>query len=369
MAKINFFRLYPYGGGSNLALLQSLMYFSVHTGNVYTETPQKAICGENCVLPTNFKLQELRTTKVRLGVNLIAHIKYPNSIDKSQIFDVAEVTNGFTEQLARIALNTRTPLIVTSIETVNHRMFNSIPPFRNRLKLLIGTAYAFRVYTVKSKMFLISIGVPEEKIHIIPLGIDTNVFRPLNSKYNHELTVLYARNLERKNGIEELVRAVKILVNKKKKIRLIIAGKGPLFSTISAMIRNFPIEMVGQVSYHQLAQLYAKADIYCNAARDRRVLNKLIQEDGQYTFPLLESQASGLPLITTVSGSNEEIVHRGNVLIRENTPYSIANSIEYLMEENLRKDIGMNNRKFILRQFNAKLLQAYADKFYSDILK
>lgn len=368
LANIGFFRPYPYGGGSNFALIQSLNQFSRHNGKVYTETVGKQLDGTQNSNNLKFKLEKPETFNLRLGINIYSSIRNIKEVEDLELIDAMELTNGYSYKLAKISRSSGIPFVVTVIETVYHETIKIIPPFRTYASYVTRNATAFRVYTNKSEEFLINMGVPRNSIHKIPIGIDTNLFFQDDDRKNKTLEIIYARRLEPKNGILDLLSAVKTLSEKGVKVTLLVIGDGPLESVVRSVPNIYPVKFIGRVPYYKLAELYREADIYCNVAHDKKFLGRTKQEDGQFTFPLLESQASGLPVITTDSGSNREIVEKGNLFISQGDKNEIVKAIEYLSDEGTRLSIGRKNRRFIESHFDGKKLQSDADNFYDRIL-
>jgi len=368
VAKINYIRLYPYGGGSNLALIQSLNRYSDHNGTVYTKTQLSQICS-NCHTDfEKFKVKTATTVNLRIGINLVSFIRNFIIEDGTELMDLAEPTNGYSFQVTKTATKLNIPVVITSIETISHPFARIVPPLRIYANYIKHKATHFRVFTDKSKDYLEKLGIPPHKISKFPIGIDTDLFFPPPNKGEPDVKILFSRRLEQKNGILDLLRATKILNQKGYKLSLMIVGDGPLSQVVSSMSRFYPVRLFGQVSYHDLATIYRRADIYCNPAFDKEFMNMTYQEDGQYTFPLLESQASGLPLLTTQSGSNSEIVNYKNPIIPQHSLKALIDSLEYLMDMNIRREIGAENRKFILDNYDASRLQINSDRFYQGII-
>jgi glycosyltransferase involved in cell wall biosynthesis len=109
-------------------------------------------------------------------------------------------------------------------------------------------------------------------------------------------TVVFAGSLDEANGVSELLQAFSLLTDPR--FRLKIAGAGPLEVEVRDAVQADPrIEYCGYLSFDQVLELYATADVLVNMRITKRL-------DTQYFFPskLIEYLATGVPVITTCTG-------------------------------------------------------------------
>jgi glycosyltransferase involved in cell wall biosynthesis len=355
-------RPHPYGGGGNLALLESLGRFSrireitfVHTADGNADW--------GFLDGTRVRLVRCERLNVRLGANLVSVLEGVSRLLRAgSVVDVAEVGNGYAAQVVRAAGKAGVPVIVTVLETQSSRIWDKLPPFSTYTRYVCKRATAFRVLTERSRGYLRRLGVPADRIVRIPVGIDTELFQPRrNTDASGELRILFARRLEPKNGLEMLLRAVGALAPTIPRLRLWVAGDGPSRKRVEEAGASLPVRFLGRLSYPNLAEIYRAADIYCNPAVDTWRLGRLVQEDGQYTFPLLESQASGLPVISTSSGANDELLARGNLTVRQGDLADLESAITTLADDARRAEASRGNRAWIESNFSARFWQPEMD--------
>jgi glycosyltransferase involved in cell wall biosynthesis len=108
-------------------------------------------------------------------------------------------------------------------------------------------------------------------------------------------------------------------------------------------------------------------DVYCNPAQDLFVLGRTFQEDGQYSFPLLEAQRCGLPVVTTDSGANREILAPGNPVVPQRNSTALVDAIVQLASDRRRQELGKANANFIAQRFDAERLQQKFDRAVAEL--
>ncbi|MDY0911416.1 glycosyltransferase family 1 protein [Rathayibacter festucae] len=154
------------------------------------------------------------------------------------------------------------------------------------------------------------LGIPEERIHVSHLGVDTERFRPHLGE--REDFVFYpARAWPHKNHAR-LFEAMRLLRADGHDLRLVLTGGdldklGPL--------PDF-VEWRGHVGDEELAEIYRRAAVLA--------FPSLYEGFG---FPPIEAMASGCPVAAADSGSLPEICGDAAVLVDPLEPRSIADGI------------------------------------------
>ncbi|HZY69753.1 MAG TPA: glycosyltransferase [Thermoplasmata archaeon] len=364
--RVTFVRPYPYGGGGSIALVRSLSRFSRLRGTVLTETPAVAFGSAlGAVAPIETRVPT--TSRPLLPLGMGRRLLAPDPLATSDVLDVAEVASPFSAQLVRAAKARRVPISITSLETVPHRLIDRLPPMLGRIRRIRSSPARFRVFTGRAEEYLRSVGVEPERIRRLPLGVDLDLFHPLEDGGRGPCRLLYARRLEAKNGLPELLRAVRRLPGFPRDVTLAVAGDGPLAPLARAAADHHGVEYLGRLSYDRLAEEYRRAWAFCNPARDTRFAGQLVQEDGQFTFPLLEAQASGVPIVTTESGANRELLADGNALVPQRDPDRLREALETVLDPSFRSLQGRRNRAFVEVNFDGAKCQRAADDYYEQL--
>src|SRR6266446_445 len=188
-------------------------------------------------------------------------------------------------------------------------------------------------------------------------GIDVNRFRALRSgdpPQNGEVPlILSVARLCEKKGLEFLIEACRILVDRGVAFQCRIVGYGPLEDKLQKMIASLALPdrvfLQGKMTQDQLAALYPQADLF--------VLPCLVLKNGdQDGIPnvLFEAMVCGVPIISTeVAGVCELIEHQRNGLLVEqrNSP-ALADAMELLIgSPELRNDLARKGRQTVLEGF------------------
>ena len=158
-------------------------------------------------------------------------------------------------------------------------------------------------------------GIQEEKIAIIPGGIDLVRFHPVIDKQKlrkrlhlplEKTVLLTVRNLVSRMGIENLIRAMEAIVKSVPDILLVIGGKGPLKNDLLDMTHKLNldqhIQFTGFIPETALPEYYQAADIF---------VLPTIELEG-FGLVTLEALASGTPVLGTPVGGTQEILSRLN---------------------------------------------------------
>lgn len=148
---------------------------------------------------------------------------------------------------------------------------------------------------------------PETDPEMISMGCDLTKFSPMkrdDGYFNHDKkNILFVGRLAEKKGVTYLIEAMKQV-----DARLYIVGKGPLEDTLKdqAEEQGNKIMFVGPKSHEELPVIIASADLF--------VAPSIVAEDGdQEGLPvsIIEAMASGLPVVSGISGGTKDIVEDG----------------------------------------------------------
>lgn len=154
-------------------------------------------------------------------------------------------------------------------------------------------------------------GIPAERIHVIPGGVDTSRFcdssnrgevrRQLGIEENR-FVLLTVRRLVRRMGLENLIKAVAELRLWFPDILLVMVGGGPLYEELEHLIRELKLEatvrLTNRVSDQLLPRYYQAADLTVVPTTDLE----------GFGFVTVESLASGTPVMGTPVGGTKEIL-------------------------------------------------------------
>ncbi len=166
--------------------------------------------------------------------------------------------------------------------------------------------------TAFQELLHIRYGIPQERITVIPGGVDIERFAlsqtPAEAREHLGLPrdrpiLLTVRRLRQRMGLIELLEAVEHLREAFPELLVLIAGKGPLYDSLKARIAERQLEhqihLLGFVPEEQLPLLYRAADLTLMPSQS-------LEGFGLVT---LESLATGTPVLATPIGGLPEILH------------------------------------------------------------
>jgi glycosyltransferase involved in cell wall biosynthesis len=191
--------------------------------------------------------------------------------------------------------------------------------------------------------------IKEEKIKVIHHGFDAGLFQKeiaeveMNSilesyKLKAKSYILYVGAIQPRKNLENLIEAFEIVKCKNNKVKLVIAGgQAWMAEKIMDRIANSSykndIVITGTISFKKIAVLYQNASVF--------VFPSLYEGFG---IPVLEAQAAGVPVIasnnssmveiTTICGSNPDILVQSAKLIDPENPDEISKAIYELSVDN-----------------------------------
>jgi len=131
-------------------------------------------------------------------------------------------------------------LVCTSWETIPFNNESVLEKKRIKYFTMSQTDH-FICYSEKAKQCLIAEGVPEKKISLIPLGVDTTLFHPANTQ-NKKVTILFVGRLVEEKGIQDLCKAFALVNKSISEVKLRIVGSGPLENWIQSFAQKNNLE-------------------------------------------------------------------------------------------------------------------------------
>ncbi len=195
----------------------------------------------------------------------------------------------------------------------------------------------------------------DEKIHVVYHGLDVRKFTPpAGEKLRIRNRILSVGSLGPTKGFPDLIRACALLRQKLADFECVIVGEGPMREELERLISDMglsgTVRLVGSVPQEGLIDFYHEAWIF--------VLPCVIADDGRRDgLPnvLMEAMATGLPVITTRSTAQEELIEEGRhgLLVAPHAPEELASAICTLCrDDELRESLGTGGRRRIVRDFD-----------------
>ncbi len=207
-------------------------------------------------------------------------------------------------------------------------------------------------------------GCPPDKIRIIPNGVDSFKYRPMDVKEDDGLLLWCGRFIQQK-GLENLIVAFRYAKEKQKRlIKLIMTGDGPLLTKIHRQVQKSGlgdhVTFLGCLPREDIPILMNKASIY--------VLPSLYEG---MPYVLLEAMACGTPVVgTDISGITDVINHlQTGLIVPPKNPEALADAIITLLEhESLRKKLSQNARELMVNNYSWNKVVEKVENVYSELI-
>jgi glycosyltransferase involved in cell wall biosynthesis len=187
-------------------------------------------------------------------------------------------------------------------------------------------------------------GFPEEKIKILPRGLDTVFFHPTKQDSSFwkdhglqpgEIAALYVGRISREKNLDLLAAAFRRLLSQGVKVRPLFVGHGPYLSTMKELLPEGLF--VGALHGELLATAYASADFFVFPSTTDTFGNVVI-----------EAQASGLPVIVSDVGGPKDLIHheQDGLIVKGLDLDALTQAIKRLtLEQETRIEWGLKARK------------------------
>jgi glycosyltransferase involved in cell wall biosynthesis len=194
------------------------------------------------------------------------------------------------------------------------------------------------------------------RIHTIRCGIDIDAFapRPRYEREDGRAEILCVGALSRRKGHPVLLEAFAQLRGTLPGARLTLVGDGPERAALEKRTAELEIaeavDFVGAVAHDRIAELYARADVFCLPSH----------AEGVPTV-LMEAMAMELPVVATrIMGIPELVEHeRSGLLVSPARPDELADALRRLLiDRELAERMGREGRKQVSARYNRDVATA-----------
>lgn len=324
----------------------------------------------------NLALMPVKKFKLFITPQLISHTK-----EEIKKFDVIHLHDYRTFQnvvIAHYAKKYDVPYVLQA-----HGSLPRIGSWR-RLKWFYDVLFGYRLLRDAAKVIALSqteaeqyrrMGVPDEKIAIIPNGIDLSEYANLppkgsfKKKYGideDKKVVLYLGRIHKTKGIDILVKAYALLMNGMnfKDAVLVIAGPddgylGKLEELITAFRMEKDVLVTGPLYGRDKLEAFVDADVYVLPSRYEI-----------FGMTVLEAYACGKPVIASKVGGLKNLVVNGEtgLLFEPGSIEQLTENIIYLLNDRDKaKKMGLKGKRFVEENFAIEKVAVHLEKVYSEI--
>lgn len=187
-------------------------------------------------------------------------------------------------------------------------------------------------------------------IHVIPHGLDTELFSPKPRWDSSEVlqaeqaqpTVLFFANVVKRKGIFTLIQALPAILHEVRDCKLYVAGSGPDLPEAKNLVASLGcaehVEFLGQQERKDAPELYRNCSVYC-----------LPSFGEPYGTTVVEAMSCGKALVVTDCGALPHLVHEhGGLRVPAGDAEALSRALIWLLQHpNERADKGRYNRQFV----------------------
>lgn len=222
------------------------------------------------------------------------------------------------------------------------------------------------VFSQMQRNFLVRLGVPGDKLAVIPNGVDVHKYSPgtstLKSRWNAKRLFVYQGRISTEKNVEALLKAWK-QSNLGEFCKLLIVGNGAL----SASLMPFYGEEYGIIWWGFEADEQQRINIL--RAADVFILPSLLEG---LSLSLLEAMACGVACIATDAGADGEVLEDGAgvVLNTHQVMSQLRTLLPQLRDHPEWTDVlGQKARARVLERYTLSDNITQLEKLYSEILQ
>ncbi|MBI2902351.1 MAG: glycosyltransferase [Candidatus Methylomirabilis oxyfera] len=219
-------------------------------------------------------------------------------------------------------------------------------------------------------------GVPLHDIDIVPNPVDTTLFSPAADgigRGGDGPVVLFVGRLDKRKGVESLLRAIPSVAGRIEKARFRIIGSlNPYDHSYDAEFASLMldlqrsglddrVERVDRADHFSMPAHYQAADL-C-------VVPSLYDNSPNTA---IEAMSCGKPVVGTRVGGIPEYVPDGvcGSLVAPGNPFELANAVIALLQDDaLRATMGRNARERALRLYDRRVVARRTERLYHQVLE
>ena len=245
-------------------------------------------------------------------------------------------------------------------------------------KLFLEIVDRVIVHSNHEKLWTLEFNVPEEKIRVIPHGVNikefSNLFHLKNFKNKYSLKkdekmILYVGRLLRNyRNLEHLILVMKDIAKEIQNVKLWIIGH--------SYDKKYEIELKRLVKKHHLIDNIkfvlspTRYDIIGAYQAANLIVFPITNSDG-FGIPLIEAGASKKPVISINQGPAPELIKNGKtgILIRKNNLLELKDAIlKILIDKELERKMGYAGFQNVINNFTWEIATNKINEIYNELI-
>lgn len=222
------------------------------------------------------------------------------------------------------------------------------------------------IFSQLQRNLLIKLGVPTEKLVVIPNGVHTGKYSPgvsyLKSKFFAKRLFVYVGRIATEKNVETLLKAWK-QTNMGSESQLLMVGDGPLKASLEPFYgTEYGVHWLGFVAdEQQRIDILRGADVF--------ILPSLVEG---LSLSLLEAMSCGLACVATDAGADGEVLADGAgiVLNTQGVTTQLKTLLPLLRDHpDITQLLGQKARQRVLEQYNLNDNITHLEGVYTQVLQ
>jgi glycosyltransferase involved in cell wall biosynthesis len=266
-------------------------------------------------------------------------VPFLRRLRRSFPFDIIDAHFAYPDGLAATIIGKifRRPVVITLRGSIVR--LATYPLHRPQIRRALRAAKRVLAVSESLKQTAVALGVPAEKIRVIPNGVDTGRFFPMDRAEARRVLdlpkdgriLLSVGGLNEGKGHHRIVAMLPSLLRRHPDLLHVIVGGGrradSLRPVLERLVRDLGLQdhvlLAGERPHEQIPLWMGAADVFCLATRSEGWANVL-----------LEALACGRPVVSTRVGGNGEIVtHPGlGALVPAGDDTALAEALDAALE-------------------------------------
>ena len=265
----------------------------------------------------------------------------PGPTDWVASLELCALVTGQARPLAR-RLGARQAILTWGNDAKNP--LYRIPPYRQVLHRSMDVDLVVCLIEA-ARDHCLELGYRPEQLEVVLPPLDTERFHPPAVPVEEPIAA-FISPLATNKGIDRVLDAWPSVVAKVPDARLVIAGRGPLESLVAERAAADPsIDFVGSLPGDGVAELLRKTAVFVTAPRPTRVWNE------QFGLAYVEAMASGVPVVTTICGTNHEAVLEPSIRVPDEVGAIADGLVHFLGDPALRRSVFGEVRRVVVERF------------------
>lgn len=289
--------------------------------------------------------------------------------------DVIHLSNALIIGLARQLKSVMDVSVVCSLLNEDDWIDEMAEPFQSDAWHLIAreavNVDAFLTpSTYFSEFFRLKTGIPENKVHVVPLGLDSRELFSVEKKDNWP-SIGYFCRINHMNGFDKLTDAFIMLKSGKAFPELTLHVSGgftgddkPFISSQMKKIEHAGFS--GSVKFYPEFHGVSKHEFFSNID----IMSVPVRKYDGYGLYLLEANAAGVPFVQPATGAFPEIAQRtggGITYLQDDVP-SLADALGNLLSDKQKmNELGKAGRENVIERLSLDRMSEELSRVYSGI--